>query len=374
MTVRCGRRTWTNWSGSRMGSGRISPSAMDSHATASSRWCGTPPRQSGFTQNAESFRSTSPSSIVGGLHPRSRVAFKLLDESDGVQPGLTSLKPQAVRTPDGRLWFVNGRILQMLDPNHRRMNPVPPAVNIEQIIADRQTYLPGQSVTLPALTSDINIDYAGLSFAAPQKVRFRYKLEGHDTDWQDPGTRRQAFYSDLAPGKYRFRVIACNNDGLWNEAGATLDFVVPPAIYQTIWFKILLLLVALSLTWLLLRLRIRQLTARNSIAHGRTTRRAGTNCPRAPRHVAARLPRPAAPLPGGESTYPEEREGALHHGGRHESRRPAHERKPGADSRSARRDRSDRRLFPRHCRQLGRSGAWMSRSDSAWWSRARREN
>ncbi len=189
------------------------------------------------------------------------VAYKLIDESDGVQPGLTSLKPQAVRTPDGRLWFVNGRILQMLDPNNRHANPVPPPVHIEQIVADRQTYLPGKSVGLPALTSDIQIDYAGLSFVAPQKVRFRYKLEGRDTDWQDPGTRRQAFYSDLPPGRYLFHVIACNNDGLWNETGATLDFVVPPAIYQTVWFKVLLLLLGLSLIWLLFRLRIRQLTA-----------------------------------------------------------------------------------------------------------------
>ncbi len=193
--------------------------------------------------------------------PNSRVAFKLLDESDGVQPGLTSLKPQAVRSPDGRLWFVNGRILQMLDPNHRLTNPVPPSVNIEQIVADRQTYLPSSNLTLPPLTGDIQVDYAGLSFAAPQKVRFRYKLEGHDTDWHDPGARRQAIYNDLPPGRYRFRAIACNNDGLWNETGATFDLVIPPAIYQTLWFKVLLLLLGLSLIWLVLRLRIRQLTA-----------------------------------------------------------------------------------------------------------------
>jgi signal transduction histidine kinase len=149
----------------------------------------------------------------------------------------------------------------MLDPIHPQKNLVPPAVHIEQVIADRRSYPPSSDLTLPALTGDIRIDYAGLSFVAPQKVRFRYKLEGHDADWQDPGARRQAFYSDLPPGRYRFRVIACNNDGLWNEAGATLDFVVSPAIYQTIWFQVVLLLLGLSLLWLLLRLRIRQLTA-----------------------------------------------------------------------------------------------------------------
>jgi signal transduction histidine kinase/ligand-binding sensor domain-containing protein len=193
--------------------------------------------------------------------PNTRVASKLVDEADGAQPGLTSLKPQAVRTPDGRLWFVNGRILQMLDPIHPLKNLVPPAVHVEKVIADRRSYQPSSDLTLPALTGDIQIDYTGLSFVAPQKVRFRYKLEGHDTDWQDPGTRRQAFYSDLPPGRYRFRVIACNNDGLWNETGATLGLIVPPAMYQTVWFKVLLLLLGLGLVWLVLRLRIRQLTA-----------------------------------------------------------------------------------------------------------------
>jgi signal transduction histidine kinase len=134
-------------------------------------------------------------------------------------------------------------------------------VHIEEVIADHRTYLPGPSLSLPALTHDIQINYAGLSFVAPQKVRFRYKLDGHDTDWQDFGTRRQAFYSDLPPGQYRFHVIACNNDGLWNGTGASLDFVVPPAVYQTVWFKVCLLLFALAVLWLLFRLRIRQLTS-----------------------------------------------------------------------------------------------------------------
>jgi signal transduction histidine kinase/ligand-binding sensor domain-containing protein len=193
--------------------------------------------------------------------PDRRIAYKLIDEFDGVQPGLTSLKPQAVSTPDGRLWFVNGRILQMFDPIHPRTNSIPPPVHIEEIVADRHTYLPGSHLSLPALTHDISIDYTGLSFMAPQKVRFRYKLDGRDADWREPGTRRQAFYSDLPPGKYHFHVIACNNDGLWNETGATADFVVLPAIYQTVWFKVSLVLFALAVMWLLFRLRIRQLTS-----------------------------------------------------------------------------------------------------------------
>jgi signal transduction histidine kinase len=105
----------------------------------------------------------------------------------------------------------------------------------------------------------LEIDYTALSFMAPQKVRFRYKLEGHDVNWQEPGTRRQAFYSDLPPRRYRFHVIACNNDGVWNEAGATLDFRVMPAWYQTIWFRISCVGGFVLLLWALYRLRLQQL-------------------------------------------------------------------------------------------------------------------
>ena len=94
---------------------------------------------------------------------------------------------------------------------------------------------------------------------APQKVRFRYKLEGHDTEWQEPGTRRQAFYDDLRPGKYKFRVIACNNDGVWNEAGAILGFRIAPAWYQTIWFRASCVGGFVLLLWTLYKLRLQQL-------------------------------------------------------------------------------------------------------------------
>jgi signal transduction histidine kinase len=97
-----------------------------------------------------------------------------------------------------------------------------------------------------------------MSFSVPQKVRFRYILEGHDTVWQDPGDRRQAYYTDLTPGKYRFRVIASNNDGVWNEAGATLDFSIAPAWYQTNWFRVSCVSAFGLLLWALYRFRLRQ--------------------------------------------------------------------------------------------------------------------
>jgi signal transduction histidine kinase len=110
---------------------------------------------------------------------------------------------------------------------------------------------------LRARTRDLQIDYTALSLSAPEKMRFRYKLERHDIEWQDVGTRRQAFYNDLRPGRYRFRVIAANNSGVWNETGATLDFSIAPAYYQTSWFLILTVASVLVLAWTAHRVRLR---------------------------------------------------------------------------------------------------------------------
>jgi PAS domain S-box-containing protein len=161
-------------------------------------------------------------------------------------------------SPDGRLWFANENVLQMIDPLHLEDNPIPPPVHVEEIIADHKSYAPQDGLRLPTLTRDLQIDYTALSFVIPQKVRFRYKLEGHDADWQDPGTRRQAFYADLRPGNYRFRVIACNNDGVWNDEGATLAFIMAAAWYQTWWFRVICVAAFAALLWGWYQLRIRQ--------------------------------------------------------------------------------------------------------------------
>jgi signal transduction histidine kinase len=194
-------------------------------------------------------------------HPDKSVRTELLDEGEGVQPGLTSNKPQASRTPDGRLWFVNGHVLQMIDINQLKENLTPPPVHLETVIADQHEYAPHQGLGLPALTRDLEIDYTAISFVAPLKVRFRYKLDGHDPDWQDPGTRRQAFYTDLHPGKYLFHVIACNNDGVWNNSGATMAFSIAPAWYQTIFFWVLCSVLSVLAAWSLYRIRVRQIAA-----------------------------------------------------------------------------------------------------------------
>jgi hypothetical protein len=133
-------------------------------------------------------------------------------------------------------------------------------VHIEWVFADRKSYLPREDLQLPSLIRDLEIDYTALSLAVPQRVRFRYKLDGHDSGWDEPGTRRQAFYSDLRPGRYKFRVIACNNDGVWNETGASLDFSVAPAWYQTNWFRALCVVSGGFIVCLIHRLRVRQIS------------------------------------------------------------------------------------------------------------------
>ncbi len=192
--------------------------------------------------------------------PDSRVSPAVFDSLDGAHPGLAvSAQPFASKATDGRLWFSNGILLQVINPARLFKTAIPPPVYVEGVTADHKDYSLANPLRLPAHTRDLEIDYTALSFRIPQRVRFRYKLEGRDLDWQEPGTRRQAFYSDLHPGKYRFRVIACDGNGAWNYTGATLDFSVVPAWFQTGWFQLLLVGSCLFFIWALHRLRLRQI-------------------------------------------------------------------------------------------------------------------
>jgi signal transduction histidine kinase len=163
------------------------------------------------------------------------------------------------------LWFLPFDGVSVIDPRHLPFNKLPPPVHIEQITADRKLHwqnLSGAAASklhLPALSRDLVIDYTALSFVAPEKVRFRVKLEGHDPDWKDAGTDRKAFYNDLPPRHYRFRVMASNNSGVWNEAGASLDFSIDPAYYQTTWFQWSSVAAFLALLAALYQLRLRYL-------------------------------------------------------------------------------------------------------------------
>jgi len=192
------------------------------------------------------------------------VQSDVFDSSDGMRSRSlrSGYAPAAAKSLDGKLWFNGEDAVSVLDPRHLPFNKLPPPVHIEQITADRKphdvTTENNGSLNLPALSRDLEIDYTALSLVAPEKIRFRYKLEGYDRDWQDVGNRRQAFYNNLPPRNYRFRVMACNNSGVWNEAGTYFDFTIAPAYYQTTWFRVLLAIAFLMLLSVIYQLRLRQ--------------------------------------------------------------------------------------------------------------------
>jgi signal transduction histidine kinase/ligand-binding sensor domain-containing protein len=193
--------------------------------------------------------------------PDSHLAVTRLDTLDGADPGWVAdrIQPNAAMTPDGRLWFIGGTSVQMIDPRRSYKNPAPPPVHVEGLLADGNHYSPASPITLPPLTRDLQIDYTALSFVQSQRIGFRYLLQGRDKGWQDPGLRRQAFFNDLRPGNYRFRVIASNNDGVWNTTGASLEFQIAPAWYQTELFRWAAAFSALLLLAGIYRLRVAQI-------------------------------------------------------------------------------------------------------------------
>jgi PAS domain S-box-containing protein len=193
---------------------------------------------------------------------------KVKFESFGLLDGLTAQlrgslsSPSAAQTTDGRIWFATTNGLAWINPTRIPRNTVPPPVLIQSVVADGRRYSTSTSFRLPARTANLQIAYTAASLTIPERVRFRYKLEGEDKQWQDAGTRREAFYTNLDPGTYHFRVIACNNDGAWNETGVSVDFSIAPTYYQTRWFRALCLAFFIVLTWLLYRLRVRSVEQR----------------------------------------------------------------------------------------------------------------
>ena len=203
------------------------------------------------------------SAVDTGADRTRTIQTTVFDNSDGVRAsGISGYSPRAAKATDGRIWYHGPDGVNVIDPRHIKVNTLQPPVSIEQVVADRRTYDTlldgGAHLDLPALTRDLQIDYTALSLVAPEKNRFRYRLEGYDRDWQDAGNRHQAFYTNLSPRNYRFRVIASNNSGVWNETGATVDFAVAPAYYQTVWFRASVVGMFVLLLAAAYRMRVRQ--------------------------------------------------------------------------------------------------------------------
>jgi signal transduction histidine kinase/ligand-binding sensor domain-containing protein len=195
------------------------------------------------------------------------VRCEVFDYSDGIPAAPPALRPSpsAVATSDGRVWFETQQGTISIDTTHLVRNTLAPPVTIWSINSAARRYPnKGVAVRLPAHTTNVQIDYSAGSYRVPGRVRFRYKLEGSDPDWQDVGGRRDAIYTNLGPGDYRFRVIASNSDGIWNTTGAALDFAIAPAFYQTRWFHALCALLAFGVLAILYRLRIAQVRLQTS--------------------------------------------------------------------------------------------------------------
>jgi signal transduction histidine kinase/ligand-binding sensor domain-containing protein len=201
----------------------------------------------------------SPQELEKALHsPSYRMEGVSFDGTDGLRglPRQREPFPTAIRSSDGRLWFSTSEGVAVIDPRHLPKNLVPPPVTIEVLKADDRTLIPSSGLRLRPRTRNLQFEYAALSLTAPEQIQFRHKLEGYDDNWRGPTSARETDYTNLPPGNYRFRVIASNNDGVWNDAGAALDFSVAPAWYQTNWFRVLCVVSVVFMIWVTYRLRL----------------------------------------------------------------------------------------------------------------------
>lgn len=195
---------------------------------------------------------------------KEEVPLEYFDLADGLRTlqcnGSTA--PAAVKSRDGRLFFATNRGVAVVNPAALRLNRLPPPVHIGRFLADGKLVSRPQDAVFAAGTRNLEIHYDGLSFIAPSRVLFRYRLEGLDPAWVEAGTRRVAYYNVVPPGRYRFRVIASNHDGIWNEVGDSLWFEVEPYFYETPAFAVFLVVMALAVGTGVFRVRIRRLRAR----------------------------------------------------------------------------------------------------------------
>jgi ligand-binding sensor domain-containing protein/signal transduction histidine kinase len=178
--------------------------------------------------------------------PANIISCRTYVETDGLLTRECSAgsQPAACRTRDGRLWFPTTKGLVSVNPADIKTNLQPPLVMIESVLVDGQEQKTNRfssawqpSVTVPPGHEQLEIHYTGLNFSAPGEVRFKYRLEGHETAWTEAGNARVAYYPNVPPGNYRFHVIAGNEDGKWNETGGVLDVTVQPQFWQTWWFR-----------------------------------------------------------------------------------------------------------------------------------------
>jgi signal transduction histidine kinase len=193
--------------------------------------------------------------------PKRTVSTMVLDNADGVRSSVTATdsNPIVAKSADGKIWLLPKDGVSVVDPRRLTTNRVPPPVHIEQILADGKKYDMTRGLRLPPLVRNLAIDFVALSLVAPEKNRYRFKLEGWDSEWREAANELRLEYTNLPPRKYRFRVIASNNSGVWNETGDTLEFSIAPAYYQTSWFIAVCVAAGVAMLWGLYQLRLYQI-------------------------------------------------------------------------------------------------------------------
>jgi ligand-binding sensor domain-containing protein/signal transduction histidine kinase len=208
---------------------------------------------------------------AGRARQLSCVSYGIADGMKAVQCEGGS-QPAGCKATDGKLWFATANGVAVIDPDKpSRGLPVAPVI-IEEVWAGKQKLDVSAPAKLPPKAREFRFEYTALSFAAPEKVKFRYKLEGVDDKWIDAGTRRVAFYNKIPPGNYKFRVMACNSEGVWNENGAVFAFFLAPHFYQTPWFYALCLVGLTASGWGLHRHRMKRAHDRFALVLAERTR------------------------------------------------------------------------------------------------------
>jgi streptogramin lyase len=198
-----------------------------------------------------------------------RLVCMAYNKMDGMQTVDCNVPVISPKDRDGNVWIMTKKGVVLVNPRTIKTNTQAPPVLVQSLTVDGTTLLAAQAsasrMTIPPGKEQFVFDYTALSFTASERVHFRYKLENFDADWLDAQERRTAYYTKLPSGTYTFRVIACNNDGVWNTNGASLTFIVQPHLWQTTWFAALCLVAAGASAWGVFRWQVRRMRLRNML-------------------------------------------------------------------------------------------------------------
>jgi PAS domain S-box-containing protein len=216
-----------------------------------------------FSSGRGIFRATRQSLNDCADGRTAKVQCESFDGLDSVKfSDRSDQSPSGCRTLDGRVWFPNPHGVVMIDPNNYFINRVPPPVHLSQVRLDGAVVDDRTTTIRPTGNGRIEFYFTALSYISPKKVRVQYRLEEFDPAWVDAGDHRSVLYNNLKPGHYRFRIQACNADGIWNTTGDSVDIELPPPFYETAWFQAFLLLVAALALFGAYRWKVRHLAMR----------------------------------------------------------------------------------------------------------------